>query len=103
VHNDFRAANILTRSSRIVAVLDFDEVAWTHPVADLAKAGVYLGTRFRDWRPTPSAARAELRAGYESVRPLDPVERRWFDVLVLWYGICAVPGPTDPAGWADAL
>jgi aminoglycoside phosphotransferase (APT) family kinase protein len=103
VHNDFRAANILTRRSRVVAVLDFDEVAWTHPVADLAKAGVYLGTRFRDWRPTPAAARAELRAGYESVRPLEPVERRWFDVLVLWYGICAVPGPVDPAGWAEAL
>ena len=38
VHNDFRAANILTRNSRTTGVLDFDDVAIDHRVSDLAKA-----------------------------------------------------------------
>jgi Ser/Thr protein kinase RdoA (MazF antagonist) len=103
VHNDFRAANILTRDERIVGVLDFDEVAWDHPVSDLAKAGVYLGTLFRNWRPTPDAARRELRTGYASVRPLTPLESRWLEALTLWQAIVAVPRSHDPAGWARAL
>jgi thiamine kinase-like enzyme len=28
IHNDYRASNILTASSEILAVIDFDEVAW---------------------------------------------------------------------------
>jgi Ser/Thr protein kinase RdoA (MazF antagonist) len=100
VHNDYRAANLLTRGSEIVGVLDFDEVLLDHRVSDLAKAGVYLATRFTDWRPTPSAVRRTLRAGYESVRPLQPVEARWWEVLVLWHGVMAVPGRDDPHGWA---
>lgn len=103
VHNDFRAANILTQGPRVVGVLDFDDVVVDHRVADLAKACVYLGTRFTHWRPTPVAARRALRAGYESVRPLDPGEARWFDVLVLWQGILAIPHEDDPAGWAAAV
>lgn len=42
VHNDFRAANILTRNSRTTGVLDFDDVVIDHRVSDLAKASVYL-------------------------------------------------------------
>ena len=103
VHNDFRAANILTRGGRIVGVLDFDDVAWDHPVSDLAKAGVYLGTRFTNWRPTPDTVRRQLRAGYESVRPLSPLEGRWLDVLTLWQAIVAIPNSHDPAAWARAL
>lgn len=103
VHDDFRAANVLTRGSSIAAVLDFDEVRVGNRVGDLAKACVYLGTRFTDWRPTPAAARRALRAGYESVRPLGPAESRWLEVLVLWQGIAAVPGPGDRAGWGAAL
>ena len=103
VHNDFRAANILTSQGRVVAVLDFDEVAWDHPVSDLAKASVYLGTRFTDWRPTPDTVRRQLRAGYESVRALTPLESRWLDALTLWLAILAVPHSHDPAAWARAL
>ncbi len=103
VHNDFRAANILTRDSKVVGVLDFDDVMLEHRVNDLAKACVYLGTRFTEWRPTPTAVRQTLRAGYESVRPLSPAEARWFEILVLWQGIQAIPGENDPAGWASAL
>jgi Ser/Thr protein kinase RdoA (MazF antagonist) len=103
VHNDFRAANILTRDSSVVGVLDFDDVMVEHRVNDLAKACVYLGTRFTEWRPTPTAVRQTLRAGYESVRPLSPAEARWFEILVLWQGLQAIPGENDPAGWASAL
>jgi Ser/Thr protein kinase RdoA (MazF antagonist) len=103
VHNDFRAANLLTRDSQVVGVLDFDEVVVGHRVNDLAKASVYLGTRFTEWRPTPTAARQTFRAGYESVRPLGPAEATWFEILLLWQGILAIPGENDPAGWAAAL
>ena len=103
VHNDFRAANILTRGSTVVGVLDFDEMTRDHRVNDLARASVYLGTRFTQWRPTPVTVRRELRAGYESVRPLEPAEARWFDALVLWHAIRAIPAEADPAGWAAAL
>ena len=103
VHNDFRAANILTRDSRVVGVLDFDEVAWDHPVSDLAKAGVYLGTLFRNWQPTPEAVRRHLRTGYASVRPLTPLEGRWLEALTLWQAILAVPHSHDPDAWARAL
>ncbi|WP_204920400.1 phosphotransferase enzyme family protein [Microlunatus panaciterrae] len=103
VHNDFRAANILTRESKVVGVLDFDEMALDHRVNDLARASVYLSTRFTDWRPTPDSVRRELRAGYESVRPLEPAEDRWFDALLLWHAIRAIPEESDPAGWAEAL
>ncbi|GAA1430298.1 phosphotransferase [Microlunatus lacustris] len=102
VHNDFRSANILTRGGHVVAVLDFDEVAWDHPVSDLAKASVYLGTRFRNWRPTPDRVRRELRAGYESVRPLTALESRWLEVLTLWQAVLAIPHSHDPAAWARA-
>ena len=103
VHNDFRAANILTRDFAIVGVLDFDELAWDHRVSDLARASVYLSTLFTDWGPTPGTVREQFHRGYQSVRPLDTVERGWLDALVLWHGIMAVPGDADPGGWAAAL
>ncbi|MFC8933113.1 phosphotransferase enzyme family protein [Rhodococcus sp. NPDC057135] len=103
VHNDFRAANILTRDSKITGVLDFDDVIIDHRVSDLAKACVYLGTLFTDWRPTPVAVRQSLRAGYESVRPLSRSESEWFEILELWHGLMAIPGENDTAGWASAL
>lgn len=103
VHNDFRAANILTRGSEVVGVLDLDDVAVGHRVSDLARACVYLGTRFTGWRPTPAPVREVLRTGYESVRGLSPAEERWFEVLVLWHGLMAIPGEEDPAGWASAV
>lgn len=103
VHNDFRAANILTRDSEIIGVLDFDDVLVDHRVSDLAKASTYLGTRFTSWAPTPITAQQELRAGYESVQPLSSAESEWLDILTLWQGIAAIPGQDDTAGWAAAL
>ncbi len=94
VHQDYRAANLLVRDSRVVGVLDLDEVGVGHRVHDLAHACVYLATRFTDWGPTPASAQQQLRAGYESVRPLGGAERRWWDVLVLWQGLRAFPSAT---------
>jgi len=103
VHGDFRAANVLVRGTEVAAVLDLDEVALRHRVADLAQACTYLATRFTGWGPTPPAARAVLVEGYESVRRLSAAERSWLDVLLLWNAVVAVPGPDDPAGWARAV
>ncbi len=103
VHGDFRAANVLTREHRVVGVLDLDDAHRAHPVEDLAQACTYLTTRFRDWRPTPPQVRREFLAGYCAVRPLDAAERHWLELLALWFGVCAVPGPGDAAGWAAAV
>lgn len=102
VHNDFRAANVLVRGGAVVGVLDLDDVAVGHRVGDLAKACTYLGTLFTGWAPTPRAVQDRLREGYESVRPLSARESSWFEVLLLWHGLVAVP-PHDDAGWAAAL
>lgn len=103
IHNDYRAGNILTAGSRVVAVLDFDRAGWDYCVTDIANAFVRLGTRFTDWRPTPASVRGTFLEGYQSVRPLTPLEHRWLQALTLWYGIGAIPSGDDPAGWADAL
>lgn len=102
IHGDFRAANLLVRDSGIAAVLDFDDVRLDHRIADLAQAATYLATRFRGWGPTPLSARAALRAGYETVRPLDPLGSRWFETLTLWMGIAAIP-PQDDGQWTTAV
>jgi Ser/Thr protein kinase RdoA (MazF antagonist) len=102
VHNDYRAANLLMQGSAAVGVLDFDDVVVGHRVNDLAKASVYLGTRFTHWRPTSVDAQRQLRAGYESVRPLTSSEAQWFELLVLWQGLMAIP-EHDTGGWAAAL
>lgn len=103
IHNDYRASNVLTAGSEILAVIDFDEVAWDYCVNDLANAFVLLSTRFTNWQPTPASVRATFLEGYQSVRPLTPLEHQWLQALVLWRGITAIPPGDDPAGWANAL
>lgn len=100
VHRDFRAANILTRGSEVFGILDFDDIATDYRVRDLAQASVYLSTRFRDWAPTTRTVQSALRVGYEAVRPLEPSESAWFDILLLWQSLGAVTGPDDTMGWA---
>lgn len=102
IHTDYRASNVITAGSEVVAVIDFDGVAWDHCVSDLAFAFVYLGTHFTDWRPTPPKVREALLEGYQSVRPLSGLELRWLDALVLSLAIGAIPAGDDPAGWAAA-
>lgn len=103
IHNDYRASNVLTSGTEIIAVLDFDEVALDYCVSDLANASVYLGTRFTNWQPTPASVREAFLHGYESVRPLTRLERQWLHALTLWQGINAIPPGDDPAGWARAV
>lgn len=103
IHNDFRASNIITAGSEILAVIDFDEVAWDYCISDLANAFVLLGTRFTKWQPTPASVRDTLLEGYQSVRPLTHLEHQWLQALVLWRGIRAIPAGDDPAGWANAV
>lgn len=103
IHNDYRASNILTSGSEIIAVLDFDEVGLDYCVSDLANAFVLLSTRFTNWGPTPAKVRDALLDGYQSVRPLTPLEHKWLQALVLLRGIQAIPPGDDPAAWASAL
>ena len=84
--------------SKVVGVLDFDDVMVGHRVKDLAQAFVYLSTRFTEWQPTTKAVGRALRAGYESVRPLSQAKARWFEILVLWQGLQAIPGENDTTG-----
>jgi Ser/Thr protein kinase RdoA (MazF antagonist) len=103
IHNDYRASNVLAAGSEILAVIDFDEVAWDYCINDLANAFVLLGTRFTNWQPTPVSVRDILLEGYQSVRPLTRLEHQWLQALVLWRGINAIPVGDDRAGWANAL
>ncbi|TWD84348.1 homoserine kinase type II [Kribbella amoyensis] len=103
IHSDYRSSNLLTAASDLVAVLDFDELAWDYGIGDLANSFVRLGTLFRNWAPTPAPVRETFLAGYESVRPLTDLERDWLDTLALWQGLAAIPPGDDPTGWAAAV
>jgi Ser/Thr protein kinase RdoA (MazF antagonist) len=103
IHKDYRASNILTVGSEVLAVIDFDEVTLDYCVTDLANSFVRIGTHFTNWQPTPASVRDALLEGYQSVRPLSSLEHQWLQALVLWYGITAIPLGDDPAGWTNAL
>jgi len=99
-HNDVRSANLLCQGSRIVALLDFEDVTLDHCVVDLAHSAVLLGTKFHNWAPVSSDTHTELIAGYQSIRPLSATETAWLPVLILWSTLCMIPGGNDPADWA---
>lgn len=103
IHNDYRSSNILASGSEVVAIIDFDEIAWDYCITDLANTFVLLTTRFTNWQPTPPSIRNTFLTGYESVRSLTPLEHQWLQALVLWRSITAIPTGPDPAGWANAL
>lgn len=102
VHLDFRSANIFCVGAEITAVIDFEEASVNHRIVELARAAVLLGTRFRGWGPISADVRAGFLAGYESVRPLTPLENAWWDVLLLWYSLAMVPAGDDPTGWGTS-
>ena len=103
VHGDHRAANILVRDGDVVAVLDFEEARIDHPIAELARSTVLLGTRFHDWGPMGPPTREAFRAGYEAVRPLTVAESAWWRPLILWWSLVFVPEGEDPTGWRAAV
>ena len=102
VHGDFRSANVLCAGPDVVAVIDFEEARFDHPIVELARSAVLLGTRFRSWGPVTADVRAGFLDGYQSVRPLTDVEARWWDVLVLWFSLAMIPPGEDPTGWGPA-
>lgn len=71
---DFRSANILWADGRISAVLDLEEARYERRVDDVAKAAVYLGTRYHNWQPTPPDARDTFVAAYQAAHPLPSAE-----------------------------
>jgi homoserine kinase type II len=75
VQNDFRSANILHNGTSIAAVLDFEEATYRTRVADLAKATVLLGTRYRNWGPTSQLVRETFVAAYHDQAPLTSAEK----------------------------
>jgi homoserine kinase type II len=102
VHLDFRAANILCARGEVAAIIDFEEAQHDHPLVELARAAVLLGTRYHNWGPTPAEVRAEFLNGYRSERPLTPAEADWLDILVLWQAMAMVPSGDDPTGWGPS-
>jgi homoserine kinase type II len=94
-HYDFRSANVLCAGTEIAAVLDFEEVRLDHRVVELARSAVLLGTRFHDWAPVSPDVHAEFLAGYQSVRPLTPVEAGWWDTLLLWQSLASFDRVND--------
>lgn len=102
LHGDYRAANILCAGARVLAIIDFEEARFDHPIAELARSAVMLGTKFRNWGPVSSSVRADFLAGYESERRLSAVESRWWDILVGWYSLTMIPPDHDPTGWRAA-
>lgn len=102
VHLDIRSANLLCDGDRITAILDFEEAGVDHPVDDLAKAVVLLGTRFRHWGPVPSATHETFVVGYRAVRELSSAEEAWLEPLILWRTLRLVPEGDDPTGWAES-
>ncbi len=91
VHNDFRSANLLHDGTRLRAVLDLEEVTYDTRVADLAKATVLLGTRYRNWGPTSRDVREAFVAAYHDEAPLTGMEQN-----ELWRGITAIQ---EHFGW----
>jgi homoserine kinase type II len=102
VHFDFRSANLLCAGGEVVAILDFEEARQESRIFELGRAAVLLGTRYHNWGPVPAGVHAEFRAGYESERPLTPVEAGWLDIVLLWQGLEMVPTGDDPTGWGPS-
>lgn len=101
VQGDYRAANLIMGEQRVEAVLDFEEIRRDHPVRELARASVLIGTLFHDWAPVDADVRTSLLDGYEQHRRLAENERAWLDALILWWGVLMIPPGDDPAGWTD--
>lgn len=87
-HNDLHGDNVLVAPGLpgtplvVTGVLDFGDMTRTPRVADLAVAASYARGRVGEAAPPWSAAAAYV-AGYESVAPLDELERALLPELVM--------------------
>ena len=105
IHNDFRSANVLHDGTRITGVLDLEEAKIGSRVADVAKAAVMLGTKYRNWVPTRPEVRRHFVESYSARLPLTPADRRELErrmtavLAARWWASHAADGPpptSDP-------
>jgi homoserine kinase type II len=90
IHGDMHRDNVLFQYDEVLALLDFDQVAWDTPVADLADALIAFASvdkpRALNWGVFPGPlheARAErLLAAYGSVAPLSENEIAMLPILL---------------------
>ena len=105
LHIDFHPGN-LKRHAGTLAVLDFDDSRWAHPIQDIGNALFYLLDE-----PNYARLRASFLSGYQRIRPaarLDPgqldlcIAARQLDLLsyVLAGDIMA---PADLASWLERV
>lgn len=102
VHGDFRSANVLCAGQEVTAVIDFEEARFDNRIVELGRSAALLGTKFHDWGPVSSEVRVQFLDGYQSVRPLTPIEATWWPAVVLWSSLRRVPPGDDPTGWGSA-
>jgi homoserine kinase type II len=98
IHHDLHRLNVIVRSGRVVAVLDFDELNRGPLVADPLRTLHYIAQEDPEWRlPEPLAA-ATLN-GYARRRPFSPLEREalpvLFDMLNLLDAVDFLQNPPD--------
>lgn len=79
IHGDPNDYNVIVADDRVVALIDFGDAVHSAMVCDLAIAAAYAMTGKND----PLGAAAHVVAGYESVLPLQDVERRLLFPLIL--------------------
>ncbi|NIR41753.1 MAG: aminoglycoside phosphotransferase family protein, partial [Actinobacteria bacterium] len=63
VHGDLNPWNVMATASGL-AVIDFEDVMWAHPIQDIATSLYYF-----DGRPEWDEASRSFRAGYEEEAP----------------------------------
>jgi homoserine kinase type II len=68
--------------TRVTAVLDLEEIQYDSRVADLARAAVLLGCRYRDRAPTTAEVRAIFIDAYSSQVALTRGQRSELEIRI---------------------
>lgn len=94
IHGDMHRDNVLFAQDRVVALLDYDQVGWDTPLADLCDALIAFASNRKpgavNWGifpgPLDEACADVLLEGYTSVLPLSSTELAVLPILleVLW-------------------
>jgi homoserine kinase type II len=94
IHGDMHRDNVLMAQDNVIAMLDYDQVAWDTPLADLADALVAFASVDKpdavNWGvfdgPLDEERAEHLLTGYASVAPLSAAEVSMLPVLleVMW-------------------
>ena len=79
LHVDLHSGNVKRRPGGGLALLDFDDSRWAHPVHDFAIPLFYFWVR-----PRGEALWDAYAAGYAAVRGNVPADRATLETLVAW-------------------